>query len=122
MSDMKHHLVDLYQKVRECDQEIPQSPTADQPTEPYAPGAKNGPPGNHMLYQGFYRENMKSLLSEAARPRALISCIWQISDSDLCLLSYFCQNYGPGAKLTTADVTREVASFQQMPIYTEINF
>ena len=38
----------------------------------YVLGAKNGHASGHMFNIGLYRENMKKLLSETTRPRALI--------------------------------------------------
>ena len=38
------------------------------------PGPKNGPVGSHV-FKDLYRENMKTFLSAATRPRALIFSI-----------------------------------------------
>ena len=47
-----------------------------------------------MFYKVLYWENMKKILSETIRPRALIFVVYH----DLVDLYQFCSNYAPGAK------------------------
>ena len=78
---MYHHLVDLYQVCSN-----------------FSPGPKMARPVGHMLYIGLYREQqVKILLSETTRHRALICGMYY----HLVDLYQVCSNYSPGAKMDT---------------------
>ena len=67
-----------------------------------------------MFYKSLYWEKHgKNFMSEIIRPRALIFGMCH----DLVDFYQVCSNYAPGTKIDpTPDVTRDMASFQQIPI------